>query len=148
MLEVKKELVIAPDPVITPEQLAQHLRLSDDSEAPELLAYIEAATDAIQAYLKRPIPPQTWRFYWPETAGKTEIGFSPVIEILETSSVGGFTVQTARVGFDPVPPSLILAIKLLAADFYEHRNAQTEVNLQENRSYRFLLANYKQEFAY
>ena len=148
MLEVRRELVTAPEPVITSEQLAAHLRLSDDSEGPELSAYIAAATDAVQGYLKRPVPPQTWRFYWPESADKTEIGFSPVIEILDTSSVGGFTVQTARVGFDPVPPSLILAIKLLAADFYEHRHAQTEINLQENRSYRFLLANYKQEFAY
>lgn len=148
MLEIRRELVAAPDPVVTPEELAIHLRLSDVSESPELSAYIAAATDAIQGYLKRPLAPQTWRFYWADTVTEPEIGFSPVIEILETSSIAGFIVKTARVGYQPVPPSLILAVKLLAADFYEHRHAQTEINLQDNRSYRFLLANYRQEFAY
>lgn len=150
MFEVKRQLIAPPSPVITPEELAAHLRIAEpgESDLSELLPFIQAAADGVQGYLKRPLAPQVWKFFWPAGTAETEIAFSPVIEILDTSNAEGFLVKTARVGYETVPPSLLLAVKLLAADLYEHRESQAETSLSENRSFRFLLANYKQEFAY
>jgi len=42
-----------------------------------------------------------------------------------------------------VPDALKVAIMSLAADMFEHREANFELNLQENRTYKFLLDSHK-----
>lgn len=41
------------------------------------------------------------------------------------------------------PPTFEAAVLMLAADMYEHRESQSEVNLYENRQLRFVLADLK-----
>ena len=61
---------------------------------------------------------------------------------LPAAATGELVVDFTAGYADPVkaPPEFEAAIMAVAADMYEHREAQSEVNLSENRNLRFVLA--------
>lgn len=65
----------------------------------------------------------------------------------ETQNVSNAVTVEFKCGYgdaaSAVPDALKVAIMSLAADMFEHREANSEINLSENRTYKFLLDSYK-----
>lgn len=177
MKYLSKQLITAPNPAVTPEEAAAQLNIikPDAAELSVLTAKVAAAADAVERYLHRPVSPQTWAFIFPVVQGALlEMYYDPVIEVESVSASGAdlpefellplnppavkvistvppgaeYLTVTARVGFDPLPPSVREAILQLTADLYEHRETQLETSIAVNSSFAFMLDRYKQMGAY
>ncbi len=110
-----------------PVQSVTSITYIDDDGTTQTLASTEYAVDASSLYGR--VSPAYGK-EWPVTQS--------VINSVCIEFKAGYGDAAAS-----VPEPLKAAIKMLAADIYEHRESNIELTLSENKSLRFLLQSYK-----
>jgi uncharacterized phiE125 gp8 family phage protein len=109
-----------------PVQSVTAVKYYDDSNVQQTLASTEYEVDAATLF-GRMYP--AYEKTWPGTASRKN-----AVEVDVKCGYGDNPTD--------VPEALRVAVKMLAADLFEHPEAHAEVSLNENRSYKYLLSKY------
>lgn len=151
-----------------PAEMREYLNLADGVDANAFLSsiYLRAAS-IVELHTGVTLLPATWIVHFDGTGKLLRLPFFPVSSVISQPGsgvqAGSFTLRRAAgynfdVEFtDPVtgpaslqvsagysapevpPPALSAAVFAIAADLYEHREAQSEANLTESRTIRRVL---------
>lgn len=132
-------------PALPPARLAAHLRLPEGAPeldaTDELAALLAAAQAAVERRAGLALSPRTLRVEAEVRDGALTLGVHPVTAVTDVARDGetvtgwhrigarlsglprGMVAVTFEAGFDPLPPDLAQAVLLLAAHWYERREA-------------------------
>jgi uncharacterized phiE125 gp8 family phage protein len=165
-------LELVTPPVSEPVSLAemkQHARISREDEDSVISAFVTAARQYSETFLRRQLMPATWRMSLDGfPVGDIKVPLPPLQSVTSITYVDGngttqtvapdtYYVDTASqpgriapetccpttrnqpgavtvtfvAGYDSVPETINTAIKMLAAHYYEHREAVNEGGLSE-----------------
>lgn len=145
---------------ITESELRSHLRISGEEAVAD---FISAASYAVENYINQYASVREVTLKFVGSGMDIVIPARPVssvksLKIDNVTMASGYTLKTGlvnqivfdsyqsgeielvlNVAMSPVPASVKMAVKMLAADLYEHRESQAESTLTENKSFKFAL---------
>ncbi|WP_254509884.1 head-tail connector protein [Anatilimnocola floriformis] len=164
-------LELVTPPVSEPVSLAdmkQHARISREDEDTTISAFVTAARQYSETFLRRQLMPATWRMSLDCFPAEMRLPLPPLQSVTSITFVDGngttqtvasdtyyvdSTTEPGRIvpvgcwptarnqpgavkvtfvaGYDTVPATVTTAIKMLAAHYYEHREAVNEGGLTE-----------------
>lgn len=107
---------------VTVEQVKAHLLVIHDSDDVAIQEYLDAAESYAATYMNRPAIEDNPLNPWKRNTGTVAEWSRPINECHRHQGYYQSEVVSSEPN-DPVPASVIQAIKLIVADYYENRTA-------------------------